>query len=79
MANKWVHLLNAKHIDAILADVNANPERWSAATNAAWSAAWNAAWNAAWEAGYGGSCGEGSNFCACCLGRVLQVFENDTR
>jgi len=54
----WAHLPNAKHIDAVLADVKARPEVWKAARYAAWaaghSAAWDAArsavWGAAWDA-----------------------------
>ena len=41
--SKWSHLPNAKHIDAIIADVKANPEKW----NAAWDAALIAARDAA--------------------------------
>jgi len=50
----WAHLPNAKHIDAVLADVKARPEVWAAAGPAAWAAAWDAAWDAAgyavWDA-----------------------------
>ena len=52
MANEWDHLPNAKHIDAILADVNANPERWKVAGPSARDVAWNAAWIVAWEVGW---------------------------
>ena len=34
----WAHLPNAKHIDAVLADVKARPEAWAAARDAAWGA-----------------------------------------
>ena len=57
----WAHLLNAKHIDRILADVKKNPKKWGdtydAVRDAAWRAAWSdayddardaAAWTAAW-------------------------------
>ena len=50
----WAHLPNAKHIDAMLADVKARPEVWDAARTAAWdaarTAAWDAARRAAWDA-----------------------------
>ena len=50
----WAHLPNAKHIDAVLADVKARPEVWTtartAARDAAGDAAWDAAWRAAWDA-----------------------------
>ena len=46
----WAHLPNAKHIDAVLADVNTRPEVWKAARDAARDAAWAAAWDAAWAA-----------------------------
>jgi hypothetical protein len=65
----WSHLPNAAHIDWIIADVKAHPDRWDAAHGAegnvayasAWSAArgaeWNAAyasaWDAAWDAARG--------------------------
>ena len=45
----WAHLPNAKHIDAVLADVKARPEAWTTARGAAWDAAWDAAWAAAWD------------------------------
>ena len=44
---EWAHLPNAKHIDRILADMRAHPQRWSAARGAARSAALGAAWDAA--------------------------------
>ena len=65
MTTAWAHLPNARHIDAILADVNAHHERWAVATEATWgddvargdaardaalAAAWNAAWSAACDA-----------------------------
>ena len=54
----WAHLPNAKHIDAVLADVKARPEVWTtargagrdAARGAGRGAAWDAAWEAAWVA-----------------------------
>ena len=46
----WAHLPNAKHIDAVLADVNTRPEVWDAALDAAWYAAWAAARQAARDA-----------------------------
>ena len=54
----WAHLPNAQHIDAVLADVMARPEKWrsawgaarDAAGDAAWAAAWDAARTAAWDA-----------------------------
>ena len=61
----WAHLPNARHIDAVLADVKARPEVWKAALDAAWgagrSAAWGAgrsaagyaAWDAAWDTARG--------------------------
>ncbi|TFZ81189.1 hypothetical protein [Candidatus Macondimonas diazotrophica] len=48
----WAHLPNAKHIDAVLADVNTRPEVWKAARDAAWDAAWIAARDAAWDAAW---------------------------
>ena len=63
MTTAWAHLPNAKHIDRVLADVTAHPERWSAAWSAArgpaWianrDAAWSAASDAAWSADRGTS------------------------
>ena len=46
----WAHLPNAKHIDAVLADVKARPEAWDAARVTAWGAARDAAQRAAWDA-----------------------------
>ena len=46
----WAHLPNAKHIDAVLADVKARPEVWAAAGPAAWAAVRPAAWAAAGDA-----------------------------
>ena len=46
----WAHLPNARHIDAVLADVKARPEVWKAARDAARSAARSAAWDAARDA-----------------------------
>ena len=58
----WAHLPNARHIDAVLADVKARPEAWDAAWDAVRDAAWDAArdaaldaartaaWGAAWDA-----------------------------
>jgi hypothetical protein len=48
----WAHLPNAKHIDAVLADVRKRPEAWEVAWNTvqaeAGYVAQNAAWYAAW-------------------------------
>ena len=38
---EWSHLPNAGHIDRILAHLKANPEKWSAAGDAAYYAAGN--------------------------------------
>ena len=54
----WAHLPNAKHIDRILASLEAHPDKWEAARGPAWSAAWDAgrtaargtAWTEAWDA-----------------------------
>ena len=46
----WAHLPNAKHIDAVLADVKARPEAWAAARDAVWGAVWGAALGVVWEA-----------------------------
>ena len=46
----WAHLPNARHIDAVLADVRKRPEAWAAVWTAAWDAARDAAWAAAWAA-----------------------------
>ena len=48
----WAYLPNAKHIDAVLADVKARPEAWTTARDAAWDAAWCAARDAAWDAAW---------------------------
>jgi len=56
----WADLPNAKHIDRLLADLEKNPDKWSAAWSAeryaAWSteryAAWDAARDAAWYASW---------------------------
>ena len=52
----WAHLPNAKHIDAVLADVKARPEVWTTARDVAWTAAWTAAWDAVraavWDAAW---------------------------
>ena len=49
----WAHLPNAKHIDAVLADVKARPEAWTTAWGAAWRAARDAAQRAARDAAWG--------------------------
>ena len=49
----WAHLPNAKHIDAVLADVKARPEAWTTAWDAARVTAWDAAWAAAGDAVWG--------------------------
>ena len=46
----WAHLPNAKHIDAVLADVKARPEAWTTARSAVQDAVQDAAWDAAWDA-----------------------------
>ena len=46
----WAHLPNAKHIDAVLADVQKRPEAWTTAWTAARDAAWEAAWGVVWHA-----------------------------
>ena len=67
--NAWDNLPNAKHIDAVLAHVRANPDKWAAAWDAARDAALAAAWDAtrdaardaaydaAWGAAYGAARG----------------------
>ena len=49
----WAHLPNAAHIDRVLASLEKNPEKWSAAWYAAGNAAGNAAGGAAWDAAWG--------------------------
>ena len=49
----WAALPNARHIDRVLADLNARPEVWTAARDAAWDAAWDAARDAAQDAARG--------------------------
>ena len=39
MTTAWAHLPNAKHIDWVLADLNARLDVWDAARGAAWGAA----------------------------------------
>ena len=46
----WAHLPNAKHIDAVLADVKARPEVWTTARGAGRDAARGAGRGAAWGA-----------------------------
>jgi hypothetical protein len=57
MSNAWAHLPNAKHIDAIIASVEAHPKEWGAGRDAAGDAAYYAArcaaWGAAWDAARG--------------------------
>ena len=48
----WAHLPNAAHIDRVLANLKAHPERWSAAWSAPGSAAWSATHDAAWSAAH---------------------------
>ena len=55
----WAHLPNAKHIDAVLADVNTRPEVWDAAWVAAGKAARSAAGYAARSAALGAAWGAG--------------------
>ena len=47
--SKWSHLLNASHIDWVLASVEQHPKVWSAAWDATSSAAWDEIWDAAWN------------------------------
>jgi hypothetical protein len=61
MSNPWDHLPNAKHIDAIIASVEAHPEEWAAARTAARVAAWDAARNAVWNAAYSAACDAARN------------------
>jgi len=50
---EWAPLPNAKHIDWVIASLNTNPEKWSAAWDAAsWTAVWYAAYYAARVAAY---------------------------
>jgi hypothetical protein len=53
MTTAWAHLPNAKHIDRVLVDVAAHPERWTAAWGATRGAAWAAARDAARDAARG--------------------------
>ena len=46
----WAHLPNAKHIDAVLADVKARPEAWTTARSAVQDAVQDAAGDAARDA-----------------------------
>lgn len=65
MTAAWAHLLNAKHIDFVLAHVKAHSKEWITAWGAArdiaeaatWDADWNADWNAAWDAAWGAARG----------------------
>ena len=62
MTTKWAHLLNAAHIDRVLASSKANPTHWNSRAwgTTEWSAAWDAAWHdmnirhrqAAWDASW---------------------------
>ena len=47
MTTAWSHLPNAKHIDRIIADLNANTDNWVQAWTRAMTAAWDAAWTRA--------------------------------
>jgi hypothetical protein len=42
----WSHLPNAAHIDWVLKDIKAHPDRWDAAYASAWDAAYASAWDA---------------------------------
>ena len=53
MTTAWAHLPNARHIDAVLADVKARPKKWRSAWDAARDAALTAARDAAWDAAWG--------------------------
>jgi hypothetical protein len=54
MTPEWSHLLNAKYIDLILADVTANPSNWTITVEWAnnWDDAWANAWYLVFEAAY---------------------------
>jgi len=43
----WAHLPNAKHIDRILASLEAHPDKWEASQTETQTAAWYTAWRAA--------------------------------
>ena len=53
MKTAWAHLPNAKHIDRVLAHLEAHPGKWDAARDAAWAAARGAAWAAARDVAWG--------------------------
>ena len=45
----WSHLPNAKHIDAVLADVKVRPEAWVLGFATVPIAVWDRAWKMAWD------------------------------
>jgi len=45
----WVHSPNAKHIDWVLASVEANPEKWGATSNPAWDTATETVYDTAYN------------------------------
>ena len=51
----WAHLPNARHIDAVLADVRERPEAWAlgfaTVPIAVWDRAWKMSWNLASHSG----------------------------
>ena len=53
MTTAWSHLPNASHIDRIIADTQANPDKWRAVARTTATDisddAWDAAWDAAWD------------------------------
>ena len=52
-ATAWAHLPNAKHIDRILASLEAHPDKWEAAWTETQTATYIEAWDAAYIAGRG--------------------------
>ena len=48
MSTAWAHLPNARHIDGILADAKARPERWNDARDAVWFEAGTTAQRQVW-------------------------------
>ena len=45
----WAHLPNARHIDAVLADVRERPEAWMLGFATVPIAVWDRAWKMAWD------------------------------
>tara|TARA_R110000868_G_scaffold158737_1_gene387099 strand:- start:391 stop:759 length:369 start_codon:yes stop_codon:yes gene_type:complete len=54
MTTAWSHLPNARHIDRVLAHVQANPEKW----DVGWHAARRVAWYGAWDVARAGARGQ---------------------